>query len=497
MASSEFQKKSSSFFVTALIGLIVVSFMFTGYSSFKSSGSGIGQVGDYKIKVTEYQNELNRTIKYYSQMMGGRNLTAKDIERFALKRQVLMKLKNMKLRLVLADYLHIDPSTNKVADQIQKLPYFLDKGVFSLSQYKTLLQRNGLTPQAFEETIIEDLKVQTLQDIFSKVPLSKSMVSDLKKFKAYKLNSYITQFNQTDIQNSLSIPPSAVRLFLAKKENDSKVEKLFNERKSSLSTKEEVEAAHILLKTTTENEKEVEKKIKKLRKKLTTRNFAKMAEKYTEDPSGKSNGGDLGRFGKGRMVKSFEQAAFTTKAGRISQPIKTNYGYHIIYVKKHHPAKIAKLVNFKSMLAKELIRKTMGSQAKKKLESLTRKLQKLFKNNNTKGAEKLAKKNGLKFEKNLEFNQLDGYQGKIKLNKEIVAEIFKTDLKKKSVFSTNLQGSVTIAKIQPNTKDKLADDAEKKILAGQEFLLTKTLMTDMLGTLEKKVKVNIRKDVIN
>lgn len=497
MASSEFQKKASSMLVTVLIGLIVISFMFTGYESFKFSSTGIGKVGDYEVKASEYQNELNRTVKYYSQMMGGKNLTAKDIERFALKKQVLRKLVNLKLRLVLGDYLHIAPSTDKVADEIQKLPYFLDKGVFSLTQYKSLLQRNGLTPQSFEETVIEDLKVQTLQDSFSKVPLSKEMVEDLKKFKAYELNSYVLQFNQTDVQNNLKIPSSAVTVFLAKKDNLSKVEKLFNERKSSLSTKKEVEAAHILLKTTAENEQEIQKKVTDLRKKLTTKNFAKMAMKYTEDPSGKTNGGDLGRFGKGRMVKSFEEAAFSTKAGKISQPIKTNYGYHIIYVKKHHEAQVAKLANFKSKLAEELIRKTMSDQAKKKLETLTQKLKELLEKNKAKDAEKLAKENGLKFEKNLDFNQLDGYQGKINLSKEVVAEIFKTDLAKKSVFSSNLQGSVTIIKALPKTGAKLDDDAEKKILAGQEFLLTKTLMTDMLGTLEKKVKVNIRKDVIN
>jgi len=59
--------------------------------------------------------------------------------------------------------------------------------------------------------------------------------------------------------------------------------------------------------------------------------FADLAKKHSSCPSGK-NGGDLGFFGRGQMVREFEEAAFSTPKGQTTGPIKTQFGYHLIKV---------------------------------------------------------------------------------------------------------------------------------------------------------------------
>ncbi|KYK36045.1 MAG: peptidyl-prolyl cis-trans isomerase [Theionarchaea archaeon] len=84
----------------------------------------------------------------------------------------------------------------------------------------------------------------------------------------------------------------------------------------------QVKASHILVKKRSEAEKILEE-LKK------GASFAELAKKHSECPSRK-RGGDLGWFGRGKMVPEFEEAAFSLKKGELSDIVKTQFGYHII-----------------------------------------------------------------------------------------------------------------------------------------------------------------------
>lgn len=86
---------------------------------------------------------------------------------------------------------------------------------------------------------------------------------------------------------------------------------------------EQIKAKHILV----EQEYEAQDLIKKLDEGVA---FEDLAQKFSKCPSSQ-NGGDLGAFGKGRMVKSFEDAAFGLNVKEVSSPVQTQFGYHLIY----------------------------------------------------------------------------------------------------------------------------------------------------------------------
>jgi parvulin-like peptidyl-prolyl isomerase len=87
-----------------------------------------------------------------------------------------------------------------------------------------------------------------------------------------------------------------------------------------MSTK--VKASHILV----EKQSQALKVLEELK---AGADFRELAKKYSTCPSGKK-GGDLGQFGRGQMAREFEQAAFALRTGQVSEPVKTQFGYHII-----------------------------------------------------------------------------------------------------------------------------------------------------------------------
>ncbi|MGB9731864.1 MULTISPECIES: peptidylprolyl isomerase [Calditerrivibrio] len=103
---------------------------------------------------------------------------------------------------------------------------------------------------------------------------------------------------------------------------------------------EMVKASHILIKVDDkQNDKDAKSKIDAIYKELKSgKSFEELAKKYSQDGSA-ANGGDLGFFPRGAMVKEFENVAFSTPVGKYSEPFKTQYGYHIVKVTEKRPAK--------------------------------------------------------------------------------------------------------------------------------------------------------------
>jgi peptidyl-prolyl cis-trans isomerase C len=107
--------------------------------------------------------------------------------------------------------------------------------------------------------------------------------------------------------------------------NDDALHKVYDEAVKQMPNEEEVRARHILVGTEDEA-KEIEAELKK------GADFATLAKEKSKDPSGASNGGDLGYFTKKDMVPEFADAAFKLDKGQISDPVHTQFGWHIIQV---------------------------------------------------------------------------------------------------------------------------------------------------------------------
>lgn len=128
---------------------------------------------------------------------------------------------------------------------------------------------------------------------------------------------------------------------------DEEINSYFEENKDRFAQEEEVQASHILV-----DDEETANKVKKLLD--DGGDFAALAKEYSKDGSAQS-GGDLGYFTKGEMVQEFEDAAFSMEIGQVSEPVKSEYGYHIIKVTDKKEAQEATLENSKDEI-KDILR---------------------------------------------------------------------------------------------------------------------------------------------
>lgn len=115
--------------------------------------------------------------------------------------------------------------------------------------------------------------------------------------------------------------------------SDEELKDFYEKNKHFYNRPETVKASHILVDT--------EEKANEILEDITDGlSFEDAAKEYSSCPS-KEEGGALGQFGKGQMVKEFEDAVFSMNVGEISQPVKTQFGYHLIKLTEHLPARSA------------------------------------------------------------------------------------------------------------------------------------------------------------
>lgn len=226
--------------------------------------------------------------------------------------------------------------------------------------YNLLVEQGGQAAldALIDQTIIEsEAKKQKIdiadEDIENELKLLEEAYGGEEALKAAMETSGISL---ADVKKDLSLNLTIEKLLESRiSVTEEEMTTYFNENKESFATAEQVKASHILV--------EDEATAKKVKDMLASgEDFSALAKEYSTDTTTKEQGGDLGFFTKGEMVAEFEEAAFSLKPNEISEPVKTEYGYHIIKLAEKQEAKEANYEESKSEIKEQLISEKMQTE---------------------------------------------------------------------------------------------------------------------------------------
>lgn len=348
----------------ALLALITIPFALFGIDSYLSQAGNnvaIAKVNGSDISIQEYSNAL-QNLRNRLQSEG--KVDPAELDNPQVKMLVLDQLINQQLldeEIKSANYAISDA---QLATYITGMPSFQKDGKFSQELYDELLQQNQLTPKKFEASIRADLLAQQAQDGITKLGfVSNAHAENALSLLKQKRVVTVSEIKTKNFVDQVKIDPSEVKAYYEKhkdslrhpeqvkieflmlsasslvptiKVDDEEVKKFYNENAAKFQGNEQRRASHILIgfgvNATPEQKQAAKDKAEQLLAtvKKNPKSFEELAIKNSQDPGSASKGGDLGSFGRGAMVKSFEDAAFSMKEGQISDLVESEFGYHII-----------------------------------------------------------------------------------------------------------------------------------------------------------------------
>ncbi len=352
-----------------LFAAIAVVFIFTGYNSHSQMGAGaVAQVNNTLISLSDLDRERQRIEQFYAQMFGGMDL---GTQRQYITQEAIQNLVSTELVSQATRKEGLGATDSEILDFIVKdYTVFQVNGVFQRDRYFQFLEMNRFTPADFENLIRKEVENLRSRKAFEWV----SMDNKLEKEKAAKLKqsqvtlSYIV-FNPQDLEKNLKFSASEISQAMAKPEFAKRAEDEFKARKSQFDQKEQVKAQHILIRVEggAKADADALMKAKAIRAQALKGDFGNLAEKNSDDPGSKTKKGELGYFSRGQMVPEFENVAFNLKVGEVSEPVKTQFGYHIIKVSDKKAAVDATFEKNKDAVAQILLARDQVSAEKTKL----------------------------------------------------------------------------------------------------------------------------------
>lgn len=382
------RQNAQSWGVKIAFGLIIIVFVFWGVGSMDSGsgGNAIATVNGETISLNEFARSYQIQVATVRQQMP--HVSEEDLKAFGIRQQVLQTLIARTLLLQEAERMGIEVTPQEVKQSIAAIPSFHDEqGKFDAETYIRALELQGRNPGQFEREVSKDILLRKVQETVS-LPatvtvdearsvydfsaeqrsvdyvqfaaasfLAKVTVTEEELKEAYESSKSEYEVPHRVVLDYLQITPASIASSLTV--SDAEVEVYYADNaETAFSSPERATASHILVlleeDATDEEVKKAEAKIATIQKALAGgMSFADAAKKWSEGPSA-SAGGSLGTFERDRMVKPFADAAFAAGIGKVTEPVRSQFGLHLIQVTKREEAGVRALDEVREEVRRQL-----------------------------------------------------------------------------------------------------------------------------------------------
>ena len=402
MVLSLMRKHAGSLLIKAIMVVIALSFVIY-FGSMKDSSRIVeyALVNDTMITKAEYDNAYRNLVATYQEQFGGmwnNNLA----EMFDLENSALENLINTEIISQEAENLGLRVTEKEIQGSIVVSAAFQTEGRFDKNRYASLLSYNRMTPAEFEGNIRQDLLQKKInQFLMTLLPVTENEVMDQYKYSNEQVKVSFVKFQPDDFRETINKDsagmekyfednreeyriPEKIKLLYIRFDpaefregielEDQDIANYYEDNIQIFSQERQVKARHILFSLDLEAPEEVETVVKEQAQAVLERvkngeDFSKLAQEFSQGPS-KDDGGDLGYFSSGQMVKEFEEAAFSMKKDEISDLVRTSFGYHIIRVDDIKDASIKELEEVGSEIMEILINNESSDLAYDKGQTL-------------------------------------------------------------------------------------------------------------------------------
>ncbi len=379
------RSKQKSVLIKIAFGVIILSFVI-GYTMLTApTDQNANQGGDIAARVNgdeisygTFQSGYSNLYNLYQNIYQG-NFDAELEKQLNLPKQALQQLVEEALLVQQATELNLEVTQQELIDSIAQYDAFQVDGKFNRDRYLEVLNYQRMSPEQFEMSQQRQLLTQKVRDSLQQgaAVSDDSLKSSFHK-ENDKVNLNYVWLTPALVETKVTVSDNALKAFFeaniedfrvpekvsirylqfdparyedeAGSGSDDDLQRYYRRNLDLFEIKEQVTAAHILLRVPEDATPEVIQQREDLSKELLKQlqegaDFSQLAKTHSDDKSNATKGGDIGTFGRGVMVSEFEEAAFALRPGQLSEVVRTPFGFHIIKVDEYIEPGVKSLVD--------------------------------------------------------------------------------------------------------------------------------------------------------